>query len=167
MPIYEYRCARCGRVSSFLVRNVSAHTAPACPKCGHPKTERVFSRVAVIGGRKGRASNRDDADASPPADFEKPPEVGDDEPAAPGEGGPTEAELAEVESLLTSMDENDPRSMGRAMRRMAEIAREPLEGEVEEVVRRLEAGEDPDSIEEKMGDTLGPAGGATDELYDG
>jgi len=41
------------------------------------------------------------------------------------------------------------------MRRMSEITGEPLEGEMEEAVRRLELGEDPDKIEAELGDVLG------------
>ncbi|MCX7818651.1 MAG: zinc ribbon domain-containing protein [Kiritimatiellae bacterium] len=169
MPIYEYRCARCGRVSQFLVRNIASHTTPACPRCGAAEMRRVISRVTVIGGRKGA---RADAPAPPDDDSSAAaaaPETEADAGEAAEEGGfePSEADVARMEALLNNMDENDPRSIGRAMREMAAIAREPLEGEMEEVVRRLESGEDPDKIEEKMGDALGDADGGGDELYDG
>jgi hypothetical protein len=71
-----------------------------------------------------------------------------------------------MESLLSGVDEKDPRSMGRAMRRIAAQAGEPMDEEMDEVVRRLEAGEDPDKIEERMGGE-GGAGGSDDALYDG
>jgi hypothetical protein len=38
---------------------------------------------------------------------------------------------------------------------MSEITGEPLDPEMEEAVRRLEAGEDPEAIEEEMGELLG------------
>ncbi|OQW94518.1 MAG: FmdB family transcriptional regulator, partial [Verrucomicrobia bacterium A1] len=47
MPIYEYGCAKCGRVSGFLVRNMAAHTTPACPHCGSRRMSRAVSRVAI------------------------------------------------------------------------------------------------------------------------
>lgn len=167
MPIYEYRCAKCGRVSSFLVRNVAAHSTPSCPRCGHATMQRVFSRVAVIGGRKGRTTPATD---SPPPALGSEGEEGDrgeaggDQPSGPE---PSTAEISEMEALLGSIDENDPRSMGRAMRRMAEMTHEPLDGEMEEVVRRLEAGEDPEKIEEQMDGPGGDSGEGGDELYDG
>jgi len=168
MPIYEYRCAKCGRISQFLVRNIASHTTPACPRCGASNMTRLISRVTVIGGRKGRrADSTDPADSPETTEPAAPPSPS--EPADTAEDGgfePTEADVARMERLLESVDENDPRSIGRAMREMAAIAREPLEGEMEEVVRRLEAGEDPDKIEEKMGDALG-GGDEGDELYDG
>jgi putative FmdB family regulatory protein len=57
------------------------------------------------------------------------------------------------------IDENDPRSVARAMRRMGDEMGEELPGEFDEVVDRLESGEDPESIEQDMPD-LGGDGGA-------
>jgi hypothetical protein len=45
--------------------------------------------------------------------------------------------------------------MGRMMRKMAEISGEGLDGEMEEMVRKLEEGQDPEKIEEQMGAALG------------
>jgi hypothetical protein len=54
------------------------------------------------------------------------------------------------------------------MRKLAQTSGEPMDGEMEEVVRRLESGEDPEKIEEKMGDSPGKTGsGGGDDLYDG
>lgn len=113
---------------------------------------RAVSRVAIVGAKKG-AAVPDGAAHGAPAD---------------GEGdGPT-PDLAAMESVLGGVDENDPRSMGRAMRKLAKSAGEPMDGEMEEVVRRLESGEDPEKIEEKLGDSSGaPGGGGGDDLYDG
>ena len=58
------------------------------------------------------------------------------------------------------LDENDPRSIGRWMRRMSAEMGEDLGDEMSEVVDRLEAGESPESIEESMPD-LGAGGWAT------
>ena len=51
MPIYEYQCEKCRKVFNFLVRSVSTHKPPKCPKCGHPKMSRVISRFAAVGKR--------------------------------------------------------------------------------------------------------------------
>ena len=145
MPIYEYQCEKCGRILNFLVRSIADHKPPKCPKCGHPVMHRVLSRFAAIkGGKKASAA-------------ESAPAVGDQPPSAmPPPGG--EAMPPGMEKLLSEaegMDENDPRAMGRFMRKMAEQTGEPIPAEMDEVVRRLEAGEDPEKIEEKMGDVLG------------
>jgi hypothetical protein len=58
---------------------------------------------------------------------------------------------------VAGLDDKDPKSLARFMRKMASEAGEELGPEFDEVVGRLEAGEDPDSIEETMPD-LGGAG---------
>ncbi len=65
-------------------------------------------------------------------------------------------------SSLGDLDENDPKSLARMMRKMANETGEELGPEFDEVVGRLEAGEDPESIEKSMpelGDTMGGGGG--------
>ncbi len=58
------------------------------------------------------------------------------------------------------LDENDPKSMARWMRRMSAEMGEDLGDEFGEVVDRLEAGESPEAIEESMPDLSGGMGGA-------
>lgn len=55
-------------------------------------------------------------------------------------------------SSMGDLDENDPKSMARFMRKMADETGEDLGAEFEEVVGRLEAGENPEDIEESMPD---------------
>jgi putative FmdB family regulatory protein len=54
------------------------------------------------------------------------------------------------DSALVGLDENDPRSLGRFMRKMSSEMGEDLGDEFDEVVNRLESGESPESIEESM-----------------
>ena len=63
------------------------------------------------------------------------------------------------EAMLADLDENDPRSLGRWMRKMSRETGEDLGPEFDEVVGRLEAGEDPDEIEKSMPE-LGDMGGS-------
>lgn len=60
-------------------------------------------------------------------------------------------------SAFGDVDEDDPRSVGRWMRRMSEEMGEPMDDEFSQVVDRLEAGESPEDIERSMPDL-----GATD-----
>lgn len=53
-------------------------------------------------------------------------------------------------SSLGDLDENDPKSLARFMRKMANETGEDLGPEFAEVVGRLEAGEDPEAIEKSM-----------------
>src|SRR3972149_1052665 len=50
------------------------------------------------------------------------------------------------ESSLGDVDENDPRSMARWLRRMSRQMGEPLDAEMEADLGRMEAGETPDGF---------------------
>lgn len=66
-------------------------------------------------------------------------------------------------------DENDPKSMGRFMRKMMnELGDEAgdLGPEFEEVIERLEAGQDPEEIEKEMPDLMGEGSDSSD-FYSG
>ncbi len=160
MPIYEYTCNKCGRTLSFLVRNLAEHKPPACPKCGHPEMRRALSRFSAVTGSKAAAHGSALPEADPAGGIPgaPPDDMGD------GPGGMPDF------SALDGVDENDPRAMGRALRKMSEQAGEPMDAEMRDVVRRLEAGEDPEKIGEDMGaedEGAGGGGGGSDDLYDG
>ncbi len=63
------------------------------------------------------------------------------------------------DAALSGLDENDPKSMGRWMRKMAHESGEDMPPEFDEVVGRLESGEDPESIEKSMPELTGEDGG--------
>ncbi len=91
-----------------------------------------------------------------------------------GEGGPNFDDprvartMAEIESEMDHLDENNPRHMAHMLRKMKEImppgAATP---EMEVALKRLEAGEDPEKIEEDMGDVFGSLTGEGDEDSEG
>ena len=54
MPLYEYRCRRCGRLTSLLVRNYQPPTSPRCARCGSAELQRTISRVAVLQSEESR-----------------------------------------------------------------------------------------------------------------
>jgi len=58
-------------------------------------------------------------------------------------------------SMLDGLDENDPQSLARWMRKMSQEMGEDLGDEFDEVISRLESGQSPEEIEESMPD-LGP-----------
>lgn len=66
-------------------------------------------------------------------------------------------------SSLGDVDEEDPRSIARWMRRMGQETGEDLGPEFDEVVDRLEAGQSPEDIESDMPD-LGAGADTQDEL---
>jgi hypothetical protein len=61
-------------------------------------------------------------------------------------------------SNLAGLDEDDPKSMARWMRKMSHEMGEDLGPEFDEVVGRLEAGESPEDIETSMPDLGGGEG---------
>jgi putative FmdB family regulatory protein len=135
MPIYEFYCRHCHRVMSFLSRAVNTERTPACPHCG--RTD-LFRRASAFAISKGRT--------------EEP------KPEAPPLPGLDEARLEKaMESLagdLDSLDENDPKQGAQLMRRLFSATGMPIKGEMAEALRRMESGEDPEKIEEEMGDVL-------------
>jgi putative FmdB family regulatory protein len=42
MPIYEYKCQECGKVSEIFLRSLNSQNAQ-CPVCGSRKLERLLS----------------------------------------------------------------------------------------------------------------------------
>lgn len=46
MPIYEYRCKKCGHVTSFL-ESADSKQDHKCEKCGSRDTEKILSTFAA------------------------------------------------------------------------------------------------------------------------
>src|SRR5260370_17177309 len=61
MPIYEYQCGSCGRISSHVVLGSKRKSRPACPHCASPRTRRVMSSFAVVQSEASRLDNLDTA----------------------------------------------------------------------------------------------------------
>lgn len=133
MPIYEYYSPKTHKIYAFFARTLSdAAEVPRCPDDPTYPMQRVVSGFAVIGRAK-----------------------------EPGEGGAEamedprmEAAMAEMEREFATLDEEnpDPRRMGQLMRRMSELTGEKMPASMEEMIARLEAGEDPEKLEETFGD---------------
>jgi hypothetical protein len=145
MPIYEFYCPDNHRIYQFYARTLAqGGVVPKCPENPRFRMQKMLSSFAVTGaGRPGEG----EAGAG-----------GDD---GPREDPRIEAAMGQMEHEFSSVDENDPRAMGRMMRRMADLTGEPIAGEMEEVVRKLEEGADPESLEEQLGaaDPAGEPGG--------
>ncbi|MGD2104059.1 MAG: zinc ribbon domain-containing protein [Anaerolineae bacterium] len=61
--------------------------------------------------------------------------------------------------MMPDFDENDPKSLGRWMRKMSDEIGEDLGPEFHEVVGRLESGESPEDIEKSIPDLMGEGSG--------
>jgi len=116
MPILEFYSPDTHKIYTFLARNSEqAQKVPKCPDGLEYKMEKMVSTFAVL-----KRSETDDAS---------------DEPGL-------EAAMGEVEQLIGGIDENnpDPKKLGYALRKMSEISGQPLGGNMEEMVRKLEEG---------------------------
>ncbi len=144
MPIYEFACPKCRRIFNFLSKRVNPEHLPVCPKCGNKKMTKQMSRFAMSKGLKEPA-------ASAPGDGD--------------EGGPPMPDLddpkvmramGQLERDMESLDENNPKHMAIMMRKMKDMLPPgSMPKEMDIAIKRLEAGEDPEKIEEDMGDVLG------------
>ncbi len=57
MPIYEYRCNDCGKISEFLFIKTDETFTPQCKRCKSKKMTRVLSKVRVIRSEESRMEN--------------------------------------------------------------------------------------------------------------
>lgn len=145
MPIYEYYCPDNHTIYQFYAKTLAqGKTVPRCPDNPKFKLRKLVSAFAVTKGGK-----RDEAAETKPA-----APAGD-----PGEDARMEAAMSAMEKEFSGVDENDPRAMARMMRKMSEMTGEKIDGEMEEVVRKLEEGADPESLEEQLGGPEEPGGG--------
>ncbi len=70
MPIYEYRCEVCSRLTAQLIFKPAEATLPACRACGSARTRRVLSGFAYHRSEASRLAEFD-ASASNHPDFYK------------------------------------------------------------------------------------------------
>src|SRR5947208_8222155 len=62
MPIYEYRCADCGKRPSIFFRSLSAiEASPPCPNCGGRRLTRLISRTAQVLSEDSRLEQLSDS----------------------------------------------------------------------------------------------------------
>lgn len=93
------------------------------------------------------------------------PEGAEGEPSMPDFDDPKIARaMNELERDMDSLDENNPKHMAYMMKKMKDVMPAgTMPKEMDEAIKRLEKGEDPEKIEEDMGDVLG-MGGEEDEM---
>jgi putative FmdB family regulatory protein len=69
MPIYSYKCKKCGRLFDFL--KIKASEKPVCPRCGSMELDKQIAAAGVIMSGSGRPSGatccgRDERCSTPP-----------------------------------------------------------------------------------------------------
>ncbi len=149
MPIYEFACPKCRKIFSFLSKRVNPDRSPVCPKCGNKKLSKEISRFAMTRGLKESAPTTDNESGGPMLDVDDPR---------------MERAMMEMEREMEHLDENNLRHMAHMMKKMKDIMPPgSVPKELDVAIKRLEAGEDPEKIEEDMGDVLGDFMGGPDE----
>lgn len=136
MPIYEFYCHRCHRLYNFFSRRVNVDTVPLCPRCKTVKLKRQMSLFAHISGDR-KEKEDDQKDVLPPIDESR-----------------LEQAMGMLANEVEKVNEDDPRQAAQLVRKLTEATGVPLGAAMEEALTRLEAGEDPDVIEEEMGERL-------------
>ena len=145
MPIYEFACPKCRVIFNFLSKRVNPERRPACPKCGHRKLVRQMSAFAALRGGLNAAGEGGPADTpegdGPSPDFDDPRVA---------------RAMGELERDMETLDENNPKHLAHLMRKMKDMMPPgSMPKEIDQAIKRLDAGEDPQKIEEDMGDVLG------------
>jgi putative FmdB family regulatory protein len=146
MPIFEYACPRCRRIFSFLSKRLQPDRDPVCPKCGTADLRRLMSAFSALRGAK-----EPPATAGPAAgpDLDDPRVL---------------RAFQELERDLGSVDEKNPRQMAHVMRKMKDVLPpDAVPKEVDEAIRRLEAGDDPEKVEADLGRLFGDLPGGEEE----
>lgn len=134
MPIYEFYSPDTNKVYSFFARSLAQGKGlPRCPDKAGARMERMLSRFAVT----GRAVEAKEAS------------IGKEDPRM-------DRVMAEMQSEMAGLDEGnpDPKAIGRMMRKMTEATGQEMPKVMEQMIRRMEAGEDPEKLEEEFGDAL-------------
>ncbi|MBW2058820.1 MAG: zinc ribbon domain-containing protein [Deltaproteobacteria bacterium] len=111
MPIYEFRCEDCGRVSDFLIISIHESFRPVCKYCKSRRMTRIISRVRVLRSEESRMESLADP------------------------------------SRWSGLDENDPASVARWMRKMGremgeDISDEEIDEMIDGAMDELEGGGD-------------------------
>ena len=114
MPIYEYQCQECSRVSGFLIMNLKEPFTPVCPRCGSHSLTRVLSRVHVRLSEETRLERLAD----------------------PGAWG--------------GVDENNPKSMAKMLKKMTQEMGEDTADDVDQLVEEAMASGEGQSGEDSF-----------------
>ena len=132
MPIYEFYCPECNTLFNFFSRTINTSKTPNCPKCLTIALQRQMSAFAVT----GKAKENDDGEEMP---FDE---------------GKMERAMQMLASEADRINEDDPRQAANLMRKLTDMTGMELGAGMEEALRRMERGEDPEAVEAEMGDLL-------------
>lgn len=132
MPIYEFYCRDCHTIFNFFSKTVNTRKKPNCPKCGRGPLDKQMSAFAFT----GRAKESEDMDD------------------LPMDEGKMEQAMRMLASEAENINEDDPRQAANLMRKLTDMTGLELGPGMQEALKRMEQGEDPEQVESEMGDLL-------------
>lgn len=132
MPIYEFYCDACNTLFNFFSKTINTSKLPDCPKCGRKELERQMSRFAVTG-----KATEDTGMDELPMDERK-----------------MERAMEMIAREADKINEEDPRQAANLMRRLSDLTGLEMGAGMNEALKRLENGDDPEQIEAEMGSLL-------------
>lgn len=131
MPIYEYYCENCHTIYNFFSLSTNPSKAPACPRCHRPDMEKRVSAFAVL-----RRQGEDVPDFMDEMDDERMEQA--------------------LESLAGEMervgDTDNPKTMAHFMRRLINMTGVEMGPKMEDILRKMDAGMDPEDLEDELGE---------------
>lgn len=120
-------------IFNFFSASVNTEKRPLCPRCKKVELDRSMSVFVTLKHR------------------------GEEEEEGFPAGG-DEAQMERAMSVLAKeaehLDENNPRQAADLMRKLTDMTGLSLGPGMEEALRRMEQGDDPEKIEEEIGDIL-------------
>ena len=133
MPLYEFYCEPCHTVFTFRSARVDTVTVPRCPRCGKGWKREVSPFAHIVSG----AAQEGPGDEAAGADR-------------------MEQAAERLGERLQALDDDgaDPREAVRIMRELASAGGLHFNKEVREAMARIEAGEDPEKIDETFSEVF-------------
>jgi hypothetical protein len=138
MPFYEFFSPDTNKIYTFLARSLAQRNlTPRCPDGASHRMERRVSSFSITGRHK---------------------EDKGDDPFSGLDETQVENLMQDMEREMEGMDDThpDPKHLGRMMRKLTDLMGDRTPEALREMVLKLEAGEDPEKLEEQLGDIPHP-----------
>jgi putative FmdB family regulatory protein len=132
MPIYEFYCDDCNTLFNFFSKTVNTTKKPKCPRCKTKTLSRQISWVAFTGRAKEGGKMED----------------------LPFNENQMERAMQMLASEADRINEDDPKQAANLMRKLSDMTGIKLGDGMDEALRRMEKGEDPEQVEAELGDIL-------------